>query len=115
MRLAISCFCAVLVLLAGCGDSESSKFEVSGVVRFEGQPITSGIVMYVPEQGPAALAPLDTAGQYRIEVVAGTHRVAIQPASASRESAPELRDQSGGRPLEGSSTSIPRTNRRYDT
>lgn len=79
-----------LVLFApvlGCGGSGPAVYPVAGVVRCAGQPLGGGTVMFVPETGRAVGASIASDGSYRIEVIAGKHRVAILPALASSESA----------------------------
>src|SRR4051794_24814243 len=68
-----SCFriCAPLaaafisVTLAGCGHSgELETATVSGVVRLDGKPITTGTVTFVPQHGRAATGSIRNDGTF---------------------------------------------------
>jgi hypothetical protein len=66
----------LLLLLAGC----SSKGTVSGTVTFQGKPLPSGNVMFVPEHGPAVSGIIDD-GKYTVEKVpVGPAKIAITSA-----------------------------------
>ena len=84
-NLALLCL-GMLVLLApviGCGGRGPRVYRVAGVVRFAGQPLAGGTVMFVPDTGRPVGASIASDGSYRIEVIAGKHRVAILPALSS--------------------------------
>ena len=67
----------------GCGGGGPRVYPVAGVVRYAGQPLSGGTVMFVPETGRTVGASIASDGSYRIEVIAGKHRVAILPALSS--------------------------------
>ncbi|MBN2292157.1 MAG: hypothetical protein JXM70_07010 [Pirellulales bacterium] len=73
--------CGLLVLvvaLSGCGDSGPVKYPVSGVVSYNGQPLPTGNVMFVPEEGgPPAVCAIGADGSYSFEAIAGRHRVGV--------------------------------------
>jgi hypothetical protein len=78
-------FCCVLACLAagGCG-SGLTLAPVSGRVRVDGQPVTSGTIMFHPASGPAAVGTIQSDGTYTLATlrpgdgaVVGTHRVTI--------------------------------------
>jgi hypothetical protein len=78
----------------GCG--RGSLCPVSGVVTLEGQPLTTGFVLYHPDDGqsiPAALLPrgrLDDSGRYelisgeRTGAPAGRYRVVVVAQDMTR-------------------------------
>ncbi len=54
--------------LAGCSESEPNRYRVSGEVKFDGQPIPYGDVLFTPDgakrnSGPQGIAPIRN-GQY---------------------------------------------------
>jgi hypothetical protein len=75
---------ALVLVLAGCGSDELRRVIVTGEVRYDGQPISNGQVMFYPTgetPGPATMAVI-TNGNYVADakggVPAGTHRVMIE-------------------------------------
>lgn len=66
----------ICLLAASCG---KPKGVVTGVVNYQGKPLTSGIVSFVPEQGGSIDSPIDTEGKYRVEnVPPGKAKIAVQ-------------------------------------
>lgn len=64
-----------LLGIVGCGPSSAS---VSGTVSFQGQPLTSGFVMFQPAEGMLLQSPIAPDGTYRIDgVVPGGVAIAI--------------------------------------
>jgi hypothetical protein len=76
MALAAAVLCTAC---AGCGDDEAPKYDVSGEVTLQGQPLQSGTVSFFPAdgQGPTAGAVI-TAGRYTAEVPPGPKKVEIR-------------------------------------
>ncbi len=69
---------ALLLSALGCGQAGNKTYPVTGTVRYQGKPLPLGIVMFVPNAGPSSKpAAIDSQGRYRLEAVAGEHRVAI--------------------------------------
>ena len=75
---------AALVTLAGCGDGRPTRVAVSGKVLIDGEPLTTGIVQFVPDNTRPAAGKLDSEGRFSLTsydgddgVVLGTHRVMI--------------------------------------
>jgi hypothetical protein len=77
------------VLAAGCGAAEEplSRVPVTGDVTLNGQPLKSGVILFVPDQataGPAAMAVI-TDGKYELSEtegpIFGHHRVEIEATS----------------------------------
>jgi hypothetical protein len=65
------------LLVAGC----SSRGTVSGTVTYQGKPLPSGTVTFIPERGPAVTAVIDE-GKYTAEkVAAGPAKVAVASVS----------------------------------
>jgi len=69
---------ASLVLLAGCGPSGPRTYRVSGVVTYNGEPVSEGDIVFIPED-PAlgADAGRIVKGSYETEAKAGVCRVEI--------------------------------------
>jgi hypothetical protein len=84
--------CFLLCLLpGGC----ASKGTVSGKITYQGQPLPSGTVLFVPENGPAVSGVISN-GRYEVRgVVRGTARIGVQVpenvASAGPGFPPEFR------------------------
>jgi hypothetical protein len=77
---------SVALLILGCGGNEGPpRYEVSGSVTYDGQPVPAGEVTFEPDasqgnQGPGSIAQIKD-GQYRTErnsgVVGGPYIVRI--------------------------------------
>jgi len=72
----------VAVMLSGCGDAGPKRYPVRGRVTYEGKPVTTGNVTFVPEHGPMAGGTIGPDGSYTLQAVAGTHRVAVKAVPA---------------------------------
>mgnify|MGYP001219782246 CR=1 FL=1 len=59
--------CVLVGMTVGCGaQSEVSRRQVSGFVTFDGSPLASGQIRFVPvPSGPAAVAPISQ-GTYEV-------------------------------------------------
>jgi hypothetical protein len=82
------------LLLAGCGGGDPNKpalGRVSGTVTYQGKPLTTGVVTFVPASGPgattgqAASGEIDSSGGYSLTTfeagdgaVIGLHTVTVQ-------------------------------------
>ncbi len=64
-------------LVSGCGEAGPTKCSVTGVVSYNGRPLPTGNVIFVPEEGPAAAGTIASDGSYHLEAVAGRHRVGV--------------------------------------
>jgi hypothetical protein len=104
MQLRGSIFVSLLVLaaVAGC-TKDDSLANVEGVVRLDGQPLTSGTVRFIPPAGRAASGQIQPDGTYRLGTygesdgaLVGTHKVAIIAYQGGGDSRPayEARGQS---------------------
>ncbi|MEX2169287.1 MAG: carboxypeptidase-like regulatory domain-containing protein [Pirellulales bacterium] len=71
-------FCLALAALisSGCGPP-SEGVEINGAVTYNSQPLTNAAVTFFPVQGRPATAPLDSAGQYTLELAPGDYQVTI--------------------------------------
>lgn len=75
----------VVVLLAGCDlANQHQTFKVTGDVQLDGQPLTSGIVVFMPDSGQAAKGTIGRDGTFALGTykaddgaVAGQYRVAV--------------------------------------
>jgi hypothetical protein len=76
--------CAILGgVSAGCGDSGPRKYDVSGKVSWDGNPIPVGDIMFVPEAADVAReAGKIKDGAYHLKAFAGKYKVEIR---ATRE------------------------------
>jgi hypothetical protein len=71
----------VLVLALGC-DKTDPRFEIAGMVTFNGQPLDHGNIMFVPvPPGPTQVSAMIEKGKYHIGkdqgLAAGKYRVAV--------------------------------------
>jgi hypothetical protein len=80
---------ATLLLIACCctGCFNNGLAQVSGVVSVDGQPVSTGTIMFTPTGGPAAVGEIKN-GQYTLTTFKsgdgawiGSHRVVIQATS----------------------------------
>ncbi len=74
----------LLVLLAGCGQDRPDRVPVAGQVLIDGEPLTYGVVMFVPPNDRPSSAALDNTGRFQLTcfdegdgAVLGMHRVAV--------------------------------------
>ena len=76
--LAILSFLFCALLFTGCGPSGPVEYPVSGVVTYQGKPLSLGTIFFQPKGGKMAVATIDKKGRYSLKVVEGTSRVTIQ-------------------------------------
>jgi hypothetical protein len=75
MRTCIT-LAAALTLAAGCGDPSSGI--VTGTVTFDGTPVKSGMIQFVPTDGKSPTAGgIITDGQFTVTVPVGTKTVVL--------------------------------------
>jgi hypothetical protein len=85
------------LLMAGCGPSgDMATAPVNGKVTYNGSPLTSGTVMFVPDQGPAATGEIGRDGSYVLGTyglkdgaVLGSHKVTITAIADMGDLLPE--------------------------
>jgi hypothetical protein len=71
----------LLVGAAGCGASNGPT-DVTGTVRFQGQPMTSGEVTFVAADGARKVVRIGPQGQYSVKQLArGKARIAVESLS----------------------------------
>jgi hypothetical protein len=71
----------LLPLTTSCGSQ--AKGTVSGKVTYQGKPLPSGFVTFVPEKGAPVYSEIQSDGSYRVDQVPiGLVRIGIQPKSA---------------------------------
>jgi len=80
---------ALLAGLLGCSNNGLTLGKVRGTVRYNGQPLTAGEILFVPDEskgttGPQALGSIGSDGTYTMSTeesgdgaIVGTHKVAI--------------------------------------
>jgi hypothetical protein len=86
--------CAALLLLGGCGSDGTAPTErVSGVITYNGQPVSNVSVTFTPSEGRPATGTTDSEGKFTLTTfspddgaVPGTHTVTL--AAFSEESPP---------------------------
>jgi hypothetical protein len=82
--MASSASLVALVALSGCGDGRPGRVPVSGKVVIDGEPLTSGSVVFVPEHGRQSIGNLDKDGHFVLSsyasndgAVLGKHKIRI--------------------------------------
>lgn len=103
-------------LIAGCGESGPITFPVTGKINHQGKPLPFGAVMFVPLDGPANSAAIEPDGSYKVQLVPGTHRIAVV-AMPPRQGRPDP-SQEGGLDTTGfpePKSLIPEKYNQYDT
>jgi hypothetical protein len=76
-RLAAACL-SVTFLICGCGPSGPVSYPISGIVKFSGQPVGEGkVVFYNPKVGSSGV-PLKTDGTYDFATVGGLQALDYQ-------------------------------------
>ena len=90
--LSFAAVCIITAMLAGCGGKSYDLAEVSGVVKYNGEPLEGLAVRFLPNSekgtsGPDSIGITDANGKYTLMVasledtkgaVIGTHRVVIE-------------------------------------
>jgi len=108
----------VCALTTACGRGGPDVYAVSGTVRYDGQPVDGGTVTFVPDDGRPISASLSSDGSYRLEAVAGKHRVAVLPALpplADMTVAPDLQPASGTQTDVANKSPIPEKYKNFET
>ena len=101
MRATVLLFSALLAaaVISGCGKKGGLETApVSGKVTYRGKPLTTGTVMFVPGEGPAATGEINSAGVYKLTTytsgdgaVIGKHKVTITALQGMGDALPEQR------------------------
>ncbi len=99
-RYCLAYFCALTVILmcTGCGQKGPTTAPVEGRVLLNGQPLTTGNVLTIPDAGRGAKGPIQPDGSFQLGTfktedgaIVGTHKVAVVaynlPANAGPEAA----------------------------
>jgi hypothetical protein len=88
------CWWVVAFNVAGCADSGSKRYAVSGVVKWQGKPLDQGVITFLPEDSSVGSGGGDMIqnGQYSIPakqgLLAGRYKVTIASADP-RNKAPD--------------------------
>lgn len=84
VRYGLAAFVGCL-LVSGCGQKMPVTSPVSGKVSVAGQPVTTGRIMFQPDNGRPAIGTIEKDGSYRLTTfqrndgaVLGIHRVTIE-------------------------------------
>ena len=95
---------SLLLFIAGCakkGGLETAP--VSGKVTYRGKALSTGTVMFVPGEGPAATGEIGNDGTYKLTTyktddgaVIGLHKVTITALQGMDGALPELRSGTPG-------------------
>ncbi len=75
--LATACLSATV----GC-DSGQSTSSVSGKITYQGEPVTSGLINFLPERGQPLGGGLRSDGTYQFKLPAGQYKVRIDTPPA---------------------------------
>lgn len=77
MNRTISCALGLLVCagLSGCGDGRA---HVAGKVTFDGQPVSSGSIVFVRSDGTAREGGVITGGEFRTSLPPGRYKIEVR-------------------------------------
>jgi len=82
--VAAAAIVGLLGTLAGCGDGRLDVVPASGKVLLDGQPLTTGAIFVIPEQGRAASGTIGPDGRFTLTTyeegdgcIPGTHPVQV--------------------------------------
>lgn len=82
----------IALVAGGCSDGRPTRVPVSGQVLFNGQPLQTGFVRVMPNEGRVAIGKLDKNGRFILTTyekgdgcLPGTHSVEIHSADNSKE------------------------------
>jgi hypothetical protein len=109
---------ACLLLVGGCGDGTPRRYEITGNVRFQGQPLDEGSILFIPtdpELSPSG-API-RGGAYEVPkshgLTPGVYEVRVTSGERGTDIRKELDpEQAGGEPYPIARERIPP---RYNT
>ncbi|MHB8902421.1 MAG: hypothetical protein ACYC6Y_26980 [Thermoguttaceae bacterium] len=76
--------------LAGCGQSGPTRYEITGNVTLDGQPVDGGEVLFIPTDGAGSpdACPI-AAGVFKGQVTPGSKRVEINATKDTGKVAPD--------------------------
>lgn len=67
---------SLAALIGGCGGGEPTT-DISGKVTYNGQPVTSGLINFMPEKGRPLGGGLQSDGTYAFEAPPGNYQVRV--------------------------------------
>jgi hypothetical protein len=93
---------AVLLSLSGCGGS-GNQYEISGSVKFRGQPLPDGMIRFIPASGEGTQSgAVITGGKYVVPkshgLAPGSYKVQIYQGATNQEAAEDAGMPDSGRP-----------------
>ena len=84
----------ICLLLSGCGDGRPATSPVRGKITFEGQAVTTGKIVFYPDDGRSAMSTIGPDGTYELRTmdpgdgaIPGKHVVTI---TATRTTGPAM-------------------------
>jgi hypothetical protein len=90
--IALGLLAVMTVTAAGCGDGRAKRVPVSGIVKIDGVPVTTGFITFVPTEGRSASGDIDPDGRFTLSsyepgdgVLIGTHNVEVVAREAVTE------------------------------
>lgn len=98
MRRCYLLACLICLLVCGCGESGPQRAAITGEVTFNGEPIETGSIQFVPELGVVgkSVATQITQGKFELSLdkgpAVGKNKVLIQ---ASRKTGKKVKDIMG--------------------
>lgn len=85
------------VICMGCGSSSPDTFEVEGVVRLDGKPLTSGVITFTPAEGRSATGFIQSDGTFTLKTfhdgdgaLPGKHTVTVTPGGSGPTAKPNF-------------------------
>jgi hypothetical protein len=100
-QLKFAILLSVLMAMAGCND-QPPRYPVAGRVLIDGEPLSTGSIRFVPEQGRPATSMIHTDGTFALSqasltsdptqrgIMAGKYRVAVSAANVIDEDADDV-------------------------
>ncbi len=79
-RRLLLCLFGTMIALGGCGSN--SPISISGIINYNGQPVASARVGFVPKTGSAGDSPMgetDATGKFSLRVPPGEYAVTVSP------------------------------------
>ena len=90
-----TCLLAFLVLI-GCGDTGPARYEVQGVVKYQGKTLPYGAVTFFGEGGsPVVSSEIGPDGSYSLKTEPGVTRVPVVAEPPYEDHAPDLMVEGG--------------------
>lgn len=83
-------FLLLLLLASGCTSGDgAARYQVSGKVTFQGQPVERGEITFDTGAGQVNSSQLGSGGSYSLELPAGDYKVFIAPPLTEGKGTPD--------------------------